>query len=75
LVTFTAPTAAKRLVIQNSLDASGPLRVVPSSGTPSASSGFYLGVGQSTSEIPAGTFKAIAVNSGEAGDVTVIWFV
>jgi hypothetical protein len=75
VVTFTAPTGAKRMVIQNSLEASGPIRFTPSSGTPSASSGFYLGAGQSTSEIPAGTFKAIAVNSGEAGDVTVIWFV
>jgi len=75
VVTFTAPTGAKRMVIQNSLEASGPIRFTPSSGNPSASSGFYLGVGQSTSEIPAGTFKAIAVNSGEAGNVTVIWFV
>jgi hypothetical protein len=75
VVTFTAPTAAKRMIIQNSLEASGPIRFVPSANTPSSTSGFYLGVGQSTSEMPAGSFKAIAVNSGEAGDVTVIWFV
>ena len=74
-VTFTAPVLAQRMVIQNSLESSGPIRFVPSANTPSSTSGFYLGVGQSTSEMPAGSFKAIAVNSGEAGDVTVIWFV
>jgi hypothetical protein len=74
-VTFTSPTGAKRMVIQNSLNANGAIRFVASSETPSASSGFYLGIGQSTSEIPAGTFKAIATTASEDGDVTVIWFV
>jgi hypothetical protein len=73
--TFTAPASAKRMVIQNSLAADGPIRFVPAANTPTASSGFYLGVGQSTSEIPAGSFKAIGVDSGVVGDVTVIWFV
>jgi hypothetical protein len=63
------------MVIQNSLNANGAIRFVASSETPSASSGFYLGIGQSTSEIPAGTFKAIATTASEDGDVTVIWFV
>jgi len=74
-VTFTAPTGAKRMVIQNSLNANGAIRFVASSETPSSSSGFYLGIGQSTSEIPAGTFKAIATTASEDGDVSVIWFV
>jgi hypothetical protein len=74
-VTFTAPANAKRMVIQNSLEAGGPIRFTASAGTPSFSSGFYLGVGQSTSEIPSGSFKAIALNAGEDGNVTVIWFV
>ena len=74
-VTFTAPAGAKRMVIQNSLNANGAIRFVASAGTPTASSGFYLGIGQSTSEIPAGSFKAIATNASEDGDVTVIWFV
>lgn len=75
VATFTAPASAKRMVIQNSLAADGPIRFVPAANTPTASSGFYLGVGQSTSEIPAGSFKAIGVDSGVVGDVTVIWFV
>ena len=74
-VTFTAPTGAKRMVIQNSLNANGAIRFVAFSETPSSSSGFYLGIGQSTSEIPAGTFKAIATTASEDGDVSVIWFV
>jgi hypothetical protein len=74
-VTFTAPAGAKRMVIQNSLNAGGAIRFVASANTPTASSGFYLGVGQSTSEIAAGSFKAIATTASEDGDVTVIWFV
>lgn len=74
-VTFTAPAGAKRMVIQNSLAAGGAIRFVASANTPTASSGFYLGVGQSTSEIAAGSFKAIATTASEDGDVTVIWFV
>lgn len=74
-VTFTAPAGAKRMVIQNSLAAGGAIRFVASANTPTASSGFYLGVGQSTSEVAAGSFKAIATTASEDGDVTVIWFV
>jgi hypothetical protein len=74
-VTFTAPSGAKRMVIQNSLNANGAIRFTASAGTLTASSGFYLGIGQSTSEIPAGSFKAIATTASEDGDVSVIWFV
>jgi hypothetical protein len=74
-VTFTAPANAKRMVIQNSLLADGGIRFTAAAGTPSASDGFYLGVGQSTSEIPAGSLKAIATTASENGNVTVIWFV
>lgn len=74
-VTFTAPSGAKRMVIQNSLNANGAIRFTASAGTLTASSGFYLGIGQSTSEIPAGSFKAIATTASENGDVSVIWFV
>lgn len=74
-VTFTAPSGAKRMIIQNSLNADGAIRFVANAGTPTASSGFYLGVGQSTSEMPSGSFKAIALAPSENGDVTVIWFV
>jgi hypothetical protein len=63
------------MVIQNSLLADGGIRFTAAAGTPSASDGFYLGVGQSTSEIPAGSLKAIATTASENGNVTVIWFV
>lgn len=74
-VTFNAPVGAKRMIIQNSLNANGAIRFVAAAGTPTASSGYYLGVGQSTSEMSAGSFKAIATTAAEDGDVTVIWFV
>lgn len=74
-ITFTAPAGARHMIIQNSLEAGGAVRFRASAETPTASSGFYLGVGQSTSLMPAGTFKAIRTGgSNEDGNVTVIWF-
>jgi len=74
-VTFTAPAGAKRMIIQNSLAAGGAIRFTPVAATPTASDGFYLGVGQSTSEMAAGSFKAISLAASEDGDVSVIWSV
>jgi hypothetical protein len=75
--TFTAPAGAKRMIVQNSLLADGGVRFGPSTtpATVSALDGYYLGVGQSTSEIPAGNVDVIALNSGEDGNVTILWFV
>lgn len=72
--TFTMPVGARRMVIQNSLESGAPIRFVPAAATPTASNGFYLGVGQSTSEMAAGSFKAISVD-GSSADVTVLWSV
>lgn len=71
---FTAPVGAKRMIVQNSL-IGGAIRFVPAAQTPTAADGFYLGTGQSTSEMAAGSFRAIAVDGAEAGDVTVLWIV
>ena len=74
-VTFTAPASARFMVIQNSLASSGAARFVKSSSTPTASDGFYLGVGQSTALLPAGSLKVIATTASEDADISVLWFV
>jgi hypothetical protein len=71
--TFTMPAGAKKMVVQNSMNAGGAVRFVPSTSTPTAVDGYYLGVGQSTSEMSAGSIKVIATTAAEDGDVTVLW--
>ncbi len=72
-VTFTAPAGATRMIIQNSLAGGGAVRFSKSLSTPTASDGFYLGVGQSTSEMFAASLKVIATTASEDGDITVLW--
>lgn len=72
--TITAPVGALRMVIQNSLASNSPIRFTKAAGGASASVGFYLGQGQSTSEIPAGSIDYFAVD-GLTADVQVLWFV
>ena len=72
--TMTAPAGARYMIIQNSTDAASSLRFTPASGTPTATSGFFLGQGQSTSQMPAGSVKVISTDGG-AIDCTVLWFV
>lgn len=71
---FVAPAGARKMIVQNSLESGAPIRFCPSANTPTSSDGFYLGVGQSTSEMAAGSFKAISTD-GTAADVTVLWSV
>lgn len=72
--TYSMPTGARRMIIQNAMDSDSPIRFVAAGSTPTAIDGFYLGVGQSTSEMAAGSFKAISVDGGNA-NVTVLWSV
>lgn len=71
---FTAPASARGMIIQNSTNAESGIRWTASGVTPSASVGFFLGPGQSTSYMPAGSFRTISVDAG-AIDVSVAWFV
>jgi hypothetical protein len=75
VVTFTPPAGAKRMVIQNSLEAGSPVRFTGNSQTPTASVGFFLNPGQSTSDIPAGIVKVARTDAGADGDVTIAYFV
>ncbi len=75
VVTFTPPAGSKRMIIQNSLDATSPVRFVGNSQTPSATLGYYLGTGQSTSDIPAGIVKVARTDAGGTGNVTIAYFV
>jgi hypothetical protein len=72
--TFNPPASAIGMIIQNSTEAASSVRFTGSAGTPSASEGFLLGSGQSTSYMPAGVVKVISVDGGNA-DVCIIWFV
>jgi hypothetical protein len=71
---LTAPASARFMVVQNSTEALSALRFTPSGTTPSASVGFFLGPGQSTSMIPAGSIRTISFD-GSAIDASVLWFV
>ena len=75
VITFNPPAQAKLMIIQNSLEASSPIRFTSNSGTPSASNGYYLGIGQSTSTLPAGIVKVARTDAGGDGDVTIAYFV
>jgi hypothetical protein len=72
--TVTPPASARGMIIQNSTESATAIRIAGSAQTPSASVGFFLGPGQSTSYMPAGPFKYFAVD-GVAPDACVLWFV
>lgn len=74
VVTLTPPTGAKLMIVQNSLEAGSPVRFTGSAGTPSTTEGYYLGVGQSTSTLPAGTIKLARTDVSGSGNVSVAWF-
>jgi hypothetical protein len=75
VITFNPPAQSKLMIIQNSLEASSPIRFTSNSGTPSASNGYYLGIGQSTSTLPAGIVKVARTDASGDGDVTIAYFV
>ena len=74
VVTLTPPSGAKLMIVQNSLEAGSPVRFTGSAGTPSTTEGYYLGVGQSTSTLPAGTIKLARTDVSGSGNVSVAWF-
>ncbi len=71
---ISAPANAIGMIVQNSTNADAAIRFTPSGTTPTASIGFLLGPGQSTSYMPAGSIRTISVD-GLAIDVCVTWFV
>jgi hypothetical protein len=71
---LSAPASAIGMIVQNSVNADSGIRFTASGTTPTASVGFYLGPGQSTSYMPAASIRTISVDGG-AIDVSVIWFV
>jgi len=69
-----APSGARGFVIQNSIVANGALRFTQQGGGASATVGFYLGVGQSTSYIEGAANLALFDVDGLGFDATIIWF-
>jgi hypothetical protein len=74
-ITLAAPVGAIGMIVQNSLAAAVPIRFTDSLGAPDTTTGFYLGVGQSTSYMPAGDVRFARAETSGSPDVTVLWFV
>jgi hypothetical protein len=70
----SAPASARGMIIQNSTEAASALRFTVSGTAPTASVGYFLAPGQSTSYMPAGSVRTISVDGG-AIDACIIWFV
>jgi hypothetical protein len=73
--TLTAPAGSKGYTIQNSTRASGALRYTKSGGGASATIGFLLEPGQSTSYQDGASSLDVFAVDGTAIDACVIWYV
>ena len=73
--TLTAPANARGFTIQNSTRASGALRFTQSGGGASATVGFLLEPGQSTSYQEGASSLSVFAVDGTAIDACVIWYV
>ena len=73
--TLTAPAGSKGCTIQNSTRASGALRYTKSGGGASATVGFLLEPGQSTSYQDGASSLDVFAVDGTAIDACVIWYV
>lgn len=70
---ITAPAGAKGFIIQNSITAAGALRW-NLAGAATASAGFYLGTGQSTSYIDGASNLSIFDVDAAGIDACIVWF-
>lgn len=73
--TLTAPAGARGFTIQNSTRANGALRFTQSGGGASATVGFLLEPGQSTSYQEGASSLSVFAVDGTAIDACVIWYV
>lgn len=73
--TVAAPANAKGFIIQNSTNANGGLRFTKQGGGASATVGYYLGVGQSTSYIDGASNLALFDAEAVGFDACIIWFI
>jgi hypothetical protein len=73
--TLSAPVGAVGMIVQNSLASGAAIRFTHGLGAPDTTTGFYLGVGQSTSYMPAGDVRFARADTSGSPDVTVLWFV
>ena len=74
-ISVGAPVGAKGFIIQNSTQAAGGLRFTPQGGGASATVGYYLGVGQSTSYIDGASNLALFDVDGGGFDAAILWFI